>query len=103
MPFIRLTMATPRPERRAEVRQHYEELVAYVARFPGFLGGWVLEPSEGTAVGEVGRLTLWETEADAHHAANDPHALSLHAELHFDVVGQLWDRSFQAVAAPPAG
>lgn len=98
MPFIRLTMASPRPERRAEVRRHYEELVAHVAGLPGCLGGWVLEPSDDTA--EVGRLTMWETEADAHHAANDPHALALHAELHFDVIGQLWDRSFHAFAAP---
>jgi heme-degrading monooxygenase HmoA len=99
MPFIRLTMATPRPERLAEVRRHYEELVAYVARFPGFLGGWVLQASE--EAGEVGRLTLWETEADANHAANDPHALALHAELQFDVTGQLWDRSFHAFPSPP--
>jgi heme-degrading monooxygenase HmoA len=98
MPFIRLTMATPRPERRAEVRRHYEELVAHVAGLPGYLGGWVLESSDDSP--EVGRLTMWETEADANHAANDPRALSMHAELHFDVMGQLWDRSFHASTPP---
>jgi heme-degrading monooxygenase HmoA len=100
VPFARLTLATPRPERMAEVRRHYEELVAHVASLPGFVGGWVLLPSGDE--GDVGRLTLWETEADANRAANDPRALSLHAELQFDVSGNLWDRSFQAYV-PPSG
>ena len=94
MPFLRLTVATPRPERRAEVFRHFEELVAHVTRLPGCLGGWVVLASDDS--GEVGRLTLWETEAHAHQAANDPHALALHAELLFDVMGNLWDRSFRA-------
>lgn len=94
MPFVRLTLATPRPERVAEVRRHYEDLVAYLRDKPGFVDGWVVVGSADT--GDVGRMTLWESEEAANHAANDPHAMSLHSELQFDTFGQLWDRSFDA-------
>jgi quinol monooxygenase YgiN len=99
MPYIRLTLVHPRPERRAEVRRHYEELIAYVRTLPGCLAGYVIEPHDES--GEVGRISIWESAEAAHHAANDPHALALHAELHFDVQGSLWDRSFDATE--PAG
>jgi quinol monooxygenase YgiN len=100
MPYLRLTMAHPRPERRAEVLQHYEELVAHVLTLPGCLAGYVLEAQDQS--GEVGRMSLWEDADAAHHAANDPHAMALHAELHFDVQGSLWDRSFTVQQLHPA-
>lgn len=96
MAYMRLTLAHPQPARREEVKQHYEELVAYVLTLPGCLGGYVLDSRDQS--GEVGRLSIWENAEAAHHAANDPHAMSLHAELHFDVQGALWDRSFEVTA-----
>jgi quinol monooxygenase YgiN len=92
MPYMRLTLAQPRPERRAEVLKHYEELVAYVLTLPGCIGGYVLESKDQS--GEVGRISIWESADAAHQAAHDPHTMALHAELHFDVQGSLWDRSF---------
>ena len=100
MAYIRLTLASPRPERRAEVREHYEELVRYVKSLPGCLGGYVIEAHDES--GDVGRISIWESADAANRAANDPHAMSLHAELHFDVQGSLWDRSFEAID-PPEG
>ena len=94
MPFVRLTVAHARPERREEVKKHYRELVDYVRKLPGCVGAYVLTAEDGT--GDVGRMTLWENEAAANHAANDPHAMSLHAELMFDVSGEMWDRTFDA-------
>ena len=99
MSYIRLTLATPPPDRLAEVRQCYEELVAYVATLPGFVTGWVVTSGYGDR--EVGRLTVWQSEAAAHRAANDPHAMALHAQLRFAVAGQLWDRSFDTEGPPP--
>lgn len=98
MPYIRLTLAKPRPERYDEVRRHYEELVKYTSTLSGFVAAWVVVPHDDS--GEIGRLSMWQTQEDAHHAANDPHAMSLHAELEFDALGNLWDRSFDAF--PPA-
>ena len=100
MSYIRLTLATPPPDRLAEVRQCYEELVAYVATLPGFVTGWVVTSGYGDR--EVGRLTVWQSEAAAHRAANDPHAMALHAQLRVAVAGQLWDRSVHMSGAPIA-
>ena len=99
MSYIRLTLATPPPERLAQVRQCYEELVAYVATLPGFVTGWVVASGYGDR--EVGRLTVWQSEAAAHRAANDPHAMALHAQLQFAASGQLWDRSFNTTEGSP--
>lgn len=91
---MRLTLARPRPDRRAEVRAHYQELVAHVMTLAGCIGGYVIESHDEAA--EIGRISIWESAEAAHRAANDPHAMALHAELHFDVQGSLWDRSFEA-------
>jgi hypothetical protein len=91
---MRVSLAKPRPERLAEVRRHYEELVSYLSKFPGFIEGWVIDSSAGE--GETGRMTMWQTEADADHAANDPHVLALQSELRFDLMGQPWDRAFES-------
>ena len=90
--YIRLSLAAPPPDRLVEVRQYYEELVAYAAALPGFVMGWVVVPGFGD--GEVGRLTVWETEAAANRAANDLHMMALHAQVQFAASGHLWDRSF---------
>lgn len=92
MSYIRLTLATPPPERLAEVREQYEEIIAYVSTFPGYESGWVVAPGYGD--GEVGRLTIWQSEAAANFAATDPHAMALHARVRFAAAGNLWDRSF---------
>lgn len=95
MAYIRLTLAKPRPELRAEVERHYRQLVAYVRTLPGCLGAEVLETEDGS--GELGRISTWESAAAADHAASDPHALALHAELHNDLQGVFWDHSFKTV------
>lgn len=92
MSYIRLTLATPPPERMAEVRRQYEEIVAYVSTFPGYVSGWVVAPGHGED--EVGRLTIWQSEAAANHAATDPHAMALHSQVQFAARGNVWDRSF---------
>ena len=100
MSYIRLTLTRPPPGRLAEVRQHYERIVAHVATLPGFVTGWVVVP--GHADGEVGRLTVWETAAAANRAANDPHAMALHAQVQFAVSSTLnseWDRSFETAGS----
>ena len=92
MAYIRLSLATSLPDRRAEIRQYYQELVAYASSLPGFVTGWVVT---GSGDGEIGRLTVWESEAAANRAANDPHLMALHAQIQFAVSGKLWDRSFE--------
>ena len=99
MAYIRLTLARPRPDVREEVRQHYEDLVRHVSSLPGCIQAYVIESHDESA--EIGRISIWESADAANRAANDPHAMSLHAALHFDVQGSLYDRSFDA-SDPPA-
>lgn len=94
MPYVRLTLARPRPEVRSEVIRHYRDLVAHVLTLPGCLSAYVLESHDESH--EVGRISIWTSPEAAHQAANDPRAIALHAELHFDLQGSLWDRSFDA-------
>ena len=103
MPYVRLAFAHARPERREEVRRHFEELVRHIRTLPGCLASYVVEPHDST--GEVGRMSFWENLEAANRAANDPHAMHLHSELMFDVHGDIWDRSYEAVESadlPPA-
>ena len=94
MPYLRILTARPRPDRKDEVREHYEELIRTAASNPGYLLGWVLLPHDDS--GDVGIATLWETAEAASHASTTTHAMALRSEIQFDVTGQQWDRSFDA-------
>jgi hypothetical protein len=98
MPYIRLTMTAPPPDRLAAVQQYYETLLTYVSTLPGFLTGWVVLRTEA---GEVGRLTVWQSETAANHAATDAHTLALHAQAQYTAGGNLWDCSFSATGPTP--
>jgi heme-degrading monooxygenase HmoA len=98
MSYIRLSMAVPQAERAVEIRQQYERLLSYLAGQPGYLSGWVVA---GRSDGEIGRLSIWESEAAANRAATDSYVLALHAKVRSAATGQLWDRSFMSEGPAP--
>ncbi len=100
MPFVRITIARPRPELRARVRDSFHDLLTTSAKFPGYLGGYVLESAD--ASGEVGRVTIWESQSAANAAASDPHVLAVHSELLFDDRGTLQDWDLEGAAVEPS-
>jgi hypothetical protein len=69
----------PKPDHVDDVRELQTELLRYDRTLPGFLGGYLLEPSDGT--GRIGRLVLWERKTDADNAAQQQHTLTLRAAL----------------------
>ena len=91
MSFIRLSMATPQATRIDEIRHQYDKLFRYLADKPGFLTGWVVT---GHRDGDIGRLSVWESEAAANRAATDSYVLALHAQVRSAATGALWDCSF---------
>ena len=103
MSFVRITLSRPRPEVRAEVEQHFQDLISSSARLPGFVAGYVLVSPDLSA--EVGRVTIWDSQASANHAANDPHIMAVHAELNFDDRGttQDWNLDSTFAITRPAG
>jgi quinol monooxygenase YgiN len=100
MPFVRITMARPRPEVRNRVRDNFRELLATSAKHPGYLGGYVLESTD--PAGEVGRVTIWESQSAANAAASDPHVLAVHSELRFDDRGTLQDWNLEGTEIEPS-
>src|SRR5258708_3618804 len=98
MSYIRLSMAVPQAERADEIREQYERLLSYLTDQPGFLSGWIVA---GHSDGEIGRLSVWESEAAANRAATDSYVLALHAKVRTAAAGQLWDRSFMTEGPAP--
>jgi hypothetical protein len=79
VPYVRIALMQPLPERARDVREMQEELLRFDKILQGFLGGYLLDTSDGT--NRIGRLVLWETKEDADRAAQHPHTLKLRSDL----------------------
>jgi len=97
MPFVRISLAHPRADVRAEVRRHLEELIQRSQALPGFVAGYVLVGDEDA--GTLGRVTIWESHAAADRAANDMVIMATHAKLRFDTDGNIEEYDFEAPIA----
>lgn len=102
MAVVRITIARPRTEVQHEVEQYFRELIDRTSRMPGFLSGYVLQASG--ASGEVGRVTIWESQEAANRAANDPRVMAIHARLIPDNPEHLqdWDMTTSLIVEGPA-
>lgn len=79
MLYVRIALMQPLPERSETVKALQVELLQFDKTMPGFLGGYLLETTDGT--GRIGRMVLWEEKADADHAAQQQHTLRLQSDL----------------------
>ena len=94
MAFVRITIARPRPEVRNEVQQYFRELIDATSSMPGFVRAYLVE--SGGASGEVGRVTIWESQDSANRAANDGRVMAIHSRLIPDNPEQIQDWDLQA-------
>ena len=94
MCYVRLSLLATLEGHEAEARRVEEELLAFLAQQPGFVDGYLLSAPGPSP--EVGRLTVWESEADADHAANLDHVLALRSRLLQITEEDRFERSFQA-------
>lgn len=79
MPCIRVSLMRSKDPASAEAAGIVDELITYMATQPGYVTGWRMTAHDGT--GLLGRITIWETEADADHAAQTDRVLSLRSQL----------------------
>lgn len=79
MSYIRLSLMRPRPGHEETVRHLLDDLVMFHESQPGYLTGYRVEHAEGSA--RVGRLAIWEHEADAAHAARTDRDMALRSQL----------------------
>ena len=98
MYYLRISLLVPLEGYEAEVRRLEEDLLAFLALRPGFVDGYLLT-AEGSP--DVGRVTIWQSEADADHAANQDHVLALRSRLLQITDEERFERSFEA-ARPDA-
>ena len=74
--FVRLSLSTPAADHHDEILKIENDLLAFFATQPGYVDGYGLATAD-----QVGRLTVWESEAAADHVANAQHTLALRSEL----------------------
>ena len=94
MPYIRISLMKPLAGREADVETLNEELVALYRQEQGCLLSHFVRALDGS--GELGRVSLWESEAAADRAATSHHSMALRSRLHLLVRRGHQDRSFQA-------
>jgi quinol monooxygenase YgiN len=90
--YIRVSLMMPEKGRRAEVRQLNQELAAFYRTQEGCRDSFVISAADNS--GELGRLSVWDSEEAAERAANDQHSMSLRSELHLAIQPGHSERSF---------
>ena len=77
--YVRLSLMNPRPGEEKLVAGLMDNLLEFFAEQAGYVRGYAL--LDGDPQGRVGRITLWESEEQADHAANTQHVLTVRAEI----------------------
>ncbi len=77
--YIRLSLMDPKPGKDDLVSGLMDNLLQFFSTRPGYVRGYSL--LSGDPQGRVGRITMWDSEEEADHAANTQHVLSVRSEL----------------------
>lgn len=77
--YVRISFMTPKDAFAQRVIEINEDLLAFFTGQPGFVRGYWLASHEPK--GEIGRVTVWRSEADADRAATTQHVLAVRSEL----------------------
>jgi heme-degrading monooxygenase HmoA len=98
MPYIRISLMRPQEGRTEEVERLLSDLVRSFREQKGFIAGWRVSALDRS--GEVGRVTVWESEQDADHAANVQHVMAVRSEINRLIEDETEhvERAFQADA-----
>jgi heme-degrading monooxygenase HmoA len=78
---MRLSLMTPRAGNEAEVGDLIEKLLKLYVGRPGFIAAYRLRSDKHTDAHRLGRVSIWESEDDAHRTANDPTDLALQSQI----------------------
>ncbi len=81
MPYVRITQLTPRSGQEARVDEVLRKLSQFYPTQPGFIAGYHFQPHTAGTATRMGRVGVWESEAQAQAAAQTEHALALRADL----------------------
>ena len=87
--YVRISVVRPVPSAHDQAARALEELTQFLAGRPGYLAGYRLETesrevrpwSAGFPSGLLGRVTCWESEADADASAQTPEVTAMRLRL----------------------
>ncbi len=81
MAFMRVSLMTPLPDQDQHVVDLLDDLVRFYQQRPGFITAWRLSPDEHAVIRRYGRVSVWESEDDAHRTASEQRDLAIQSQL----------------------
>ncbi len=94
MPYIRFGLHKPRAGQFEAVRELQQRVIDALKETPGCREVYLLVPSDDS--GEIGRLSLWDSEDAADAAALRDNTMALRSQIGILVEGEGVERSFTA-------
>jgi quinol monooxygenase YgiN len=94
MAYARITFMNPVAGSKEEAAALNRELVALYREQPGCQHSYELSAADGS--GEIGRMSLWDSEAAADAAATNDRSMFLRSRLHLLIEHGHQDRGFRA-------
>jgi hypothetical protein len=94
MPYIRFGLQKPRPGQFEAVKGLQERVVKSLLVTPGCREAWLLLPDDES--GEIGRLSIWDSEDAADDAAMRDETMALRSQIGILVDGPGTERGFHA-------
>ena len=79
MPYIRISLMTPKDGAEQQLAAIMDDLLAFYARQQGYLAGYKLLSADEDE--QIGRVTIWEDEDAADATAQMAHVLSKRSEI----------------------
>ena len=77
--YIRISLMNAKPGSEELVAGLMDNLLKSFIDETGYVRGYAL--LDGDPQGRIGRITVWQSEKDADHAANTQHVLTVRAEI----------------------
>jgi len=81
MAFMRLSLMTPRPGQEREVSELLDRLLKLYVGRPGFRAAYRLNSDTHSGSTRLGRVSIWDSEADAHRTAVDATDIALQSQI----------------------
>jgi heme-degrading monooxygenase HmoA len=81
MAYVRVSIMTPIAGQDAEVERLLNELLKLYQGRPGFITAYRLAPDPHAGTSRMGRISIWETEEDAHRTAADERDMAFQSQI----------------------
>jgi heme-degrading monooxygenase HmoA len=87
MPYVRVSIMTPMAGQEGEVERLLDELVKLYQGRQGFIAAYRLSPDPHSSTRTMGRISIWESEEDAHRTAADERDMAFQSQIKAIVQG----------------